>query len=47
MKKGDNSEKLFWKQFPSTLTKDSKKLMAAYHFGMFMAREILKPKKQL
>lgn len=45
VKKGDNSEKLFWKQFPSTLTKDPKKLMAAYHFGLFMAREILKPKK--
>ena len=44
--KDDNSEKLFWKQFPSTLTRDPKKLMLAYNFGVFMAREILKPKKQ-
>ncbi len=40
-KKSESSEELFWEQFPGMLEQDSKKLMAAYHFGIYMAREIL------
>lgn len=37
----DDSVKLFWKQWPSTLTKDQKKLLVCYHFGIYMARKVL------
>ncbi|GAI09988.1 unnamed protein product, partial [marine sediment metagenome] len=37
----DNSVKMFWEQWPSTLSKDPKKLLVCYHFGMYMARKVL------
>jgi hypothetical protein len=44
-KNGNSSDELFWKQFPTTLTKTPKRLRAAYDFGRFMANEILGPKR--
>lgn len=36
-----DSVKLFWEQWPSTLSKDKDKLILCYHFGMYMARKVL------
>ena len=44
-KNGNSSDELFWKQFPTTLTKTPKRLRAAYDFGRFMANEILGSKR--
>jgi NTE family protein len=37
----EDSVKMFWEQWPSTLSKDKDQLMLCYHFGMYMARKVL------
>ncbi len=39
---GENDPaKIFWEQWPSTLSRDPKKLRLCYHFGMYMAWKVL------
>lgn len=35
----EDSEKMFWDFWPSTLNRDPEKLLLCYHFGMYMARK--------
>lgn len=37
----DDSVKIFWEQWPSTLSRDQEKLLICYHFGMYMAKKVL------
>jgi NTE family protein len=38
---GADPVKMFWEQWPSTLSKNKDELMLCYHFGMYMARKVL------
>jgi hypothetical protein len=40
IQEGD-SVKMFWEQWPSTLSKDPEKLLVCYHFGIYMAKKVL------